>query len=215
MATSVTSSSNSATGVQRAVSREHLGERRDEHAHLAAHVDERQQRVARALEGDDVRHLDALEDDPRIEATLHEDRVRRRVGAEAVEARLAVEVALRRVVLAGELVVEEARAVIQPVRLGVLGVGNALGQVAPVGDVQHVQDRVLAAVPGEPVHHARAVRGCLPPVEREMAAGAGLERRVDEHVLHAAFLDEQLEVVGADRALLEEAAACRRAARGA
>ena len=121
-----------------------------------------------------------------------------------MEPRLAVEVALRGGNRCGQLVVEEAAAVLEPAGLRLFGVGDALGQVGAVGHVEHVQDRVLAAIAGDAVDHALAVRGGLPPVQRLVGRSAAAGRRVDEHPVDAALRDEQLEVVGTGRALLEE-----------
>ena len=143
-----------------------IGNRRDEHAKLGPHVREHQQRVFGSGKGLNLRQLDALVLDPRVETALHEDRVGGGVGAEAVKARLAVEVALGGVDGARQLVVEEPGAVIEPRGARGFGIGDALGQIAPVGDAEHVQDRVLAAVLRQAVHHVRAVGRGLPPVER-------------------------------------------------
>src|SRR5207245_1309412 len=66
------------------------------------------------------------------------------------------------------------------------------------------QDRDLAAVLRQAVHHVRAVGRGLPPVERQMAGRGAEERRVDQHAGYAVLLHEQLEVLRARRTLLEE-----------
>ena len=160
--------------------------------------------MVRAQTRVDVRRLDALVRDVRIQAALHQHRVGGGIGSEEVKARLAVEIAFRRIDLAGELVVEKTAAVIQPVGIGGLGVEDALGEVAAIGDAQHMQDRVLTAVLRQPVDHVRAARRGLPPVERLMAARVAEQRRVDEHTIDTLLAHEQLVVVGARRPLLEE-----------
>ena len=182
-----------------------IGDRSDEDARFLAHVGEQQQRMARALVDHHVGHLDALVLHPGVQPAFHQDRVRLRVGAQSVKARLAVEVALGRVDGARQLVVEKPASVGEPLRVGVLGVGDALGQLASVGHAENVQDRVLAAVLREAVNDVRTVGGCPPPVQRQVAGRAAEQRRVDQHAAGAAVLaHEQLEVVGARRALLVE-----------
>ncbi len=115
-----------------------VGKGSNEQARLGSNVGEREHGVARARKGVDERHLDPLVDDLRVRASLHEDRIRGGVGTELVEARLAVEEAFGRVDLAGELVIEESAAVIEPLWRGVLCVGDLFRQVAAVGHVEHV-----------------------------------------------------------------------------
>src|SRR5207248_3369164 len=98
------------------------------HPQLAPRVRKQQQRVLGSGKGVNLRALDALVRDPRVETALHEDRVGGGVGAEAVKARLAVEVALGGVDGARQLVVEESGAVIEPRRARGFGVGDALGR---------------------------------------------------------------------------------------
>ncbi len=160
--------------------------------------------MARAVVSLDDRRLDLLVLHGGIEPALHQNGIARGIGSEPVEARLAVEIALGRIDLAGELVVEEAAAVVEPRRVRALGVGDALGQVGPVRGLHHVQDRILAPVLRQAVDDVRAVGRGVPPVERQMAGGARERGGIDEHAPHAALLDEQPEVVGARRPLLDE-----------
>ena len=63
-----------------------------------------------------------------------------------MKARLAVEKSFGGIDRARQLVVKEAAAIIEPMRVGGLGVGNPFGKLAAVGDDENVQGRILAAV---------------------------------------------------------------------
>ena len=103
-----------------------------------------------------------------------------------------------------ELVVEEAARVIEPLGIGALGVGNPVGKVGAGGDVQHVQERILAAVFGEAIDDARAVRRGPPPVQRYVPGGAAQRGRIDQRPIGAGLANEELEIVRAAGPLLEE-----------
>jgi hypothetical protein len=129
---------------------------------------------------------------------------------------------VRRIDRSGELVVEEAAAVIEPLRIGILGVGYLLGQQAAVGDGKNMQHGIFAAVLRQAVDHVTAVGRCAPPVERHMARGAAGQGGVDQHAVGPAraLAHVELEIVGALGPLREEdqaagalhAAGCHRVA---
>ena len=155
---SVTSSSKSANGIQCARPATTSASGAMKPRALRANVDQQENRVGGAREGDDVGDLDVVVLDPGEQPALHEHGIAVGIGAQPVKACLAVEIAFGSVDGAGELVVEKAAAVIEPVRVGVLGVGNMLGQHAAVGDAEHVQHRILAAVLRQAVYHMPSVR---------------------------------------------------------
>ncbi len=189
-------------------------EGRDEDSVFRPDVRQDQQRVLRTGVRQDVRHLNTLVLDAFHQAAFHQDGIVRRVGSQPVKPCLAVEITLRRVDPACQLVVEESPAVIEPLRIGVFGVENPLGKIRSIPDLQHVQHGVFAAVPGDSVDDVRTIGGRIPPVQREVAgrfSGAAARsarfthlRRVDQYAVHTAFLHEQLVVVRALGALFEE-----------
>ncbi len=188
-----------------------IGQRRHEQAPFGAHVGQHEHRAVAAPGHHDAGHLDAVIGHRRIEPAGHQHRVGRRIGAQAMEAQLRIEIAIRRAHGAGELVVEEAGGVGQPARAGVFRVGDALGQLHAGVDVQHVQRGVFAAVAGEPVDQHAAVRRRRPPVERDVVARGIERRRIDQQAVvtaaRIALAQEELEVVRAYRTLLVEQAA--------
>src|SRR5580658_9042732 len=124
-----------------------------------------------------------------------------------MEACPAVEIALGSVDGAGELIVEKPAAVIEPLRIGILGVGYLFGQHLAVGYGEYVQYGVLAAVLRQAVHHMPSVRRSAPPVERHMTVGDAGLRGIDEHAvagLPRGVAHEQFVVVRAARTLREE-----------
>ena len=180
-----------------------IGERRNEGAGLRANVIQHQDRVLRTRVGHHIGRLYFLVLDRGNETALHDHGISGRIRPQAVEARQAVEIALGGGHRAGELVVKEAAAVIEPVRIGGLGAADALGQHAAVGNGEHMQDGIFAAVLRHAVHHVAAVGRGAPPVERHVAGAARLGG-IDEHAIAAVLTHEQLEVVGAQRPLRKE-----------
>src|SRR5215472_7526374 len=114
----------------------------------------------------DVGTLDVLEHDARIMTTRHDHGIVLGIAADAVESSARVEETLGRADLAGKLVVEEARAVGEPVRLCCLGVGNALGKYRPAFYIHDFENRILAAVLRDSVDDLAAVGRSFPPIER-------------------------------------------------
>ena len=104
----------------------------------------------------DERHLDAVVVEAGHQAALHQDRVVGRIAAEPVKARPAVEIALGRADLAGELVVEEAAAVVEPLRLRRSRCRrSARPGRSPSATAHDVQHRIFAAVVREAVDDVR------------------------------------------------------------
>jgi hypothetical protein len=162
--------------------------------------------MLRALEGRDIRHLDPLVVDARHEAAFHEDGIGGRIGAQAMEARLAVEKPLRRIHGTGELVVEKAAAVIQPLRIRRLGVHNRLGQVGARRHVEHVERGILAAVLRQSVHYVPPVRRGIPPIERHVTLGVAHGGGIDQYprLVSRPAAHEELVIIGTERTLLIE-----------
>ncbi len=162
--------------------------------------------MARSQEGPDIGSLDALEADARSQSALHDDGIERRVGTEVVKSGDTVEIPLRRADRTGELVVEKATAVIEPLGVGVFRAGYPVGQVLPVGNPHDMQDRILAAILGETVDEPGAVRRGAPPVERDVPGAGELSQcgRVDQCADLPVLAHEQFEVVRAERPLLEK-----------
>ena len=146
---------------------EDVRERGDQQAHSLRTSAEHQESMARAEEGCYV-GSGCCRTLRRVEAALHEDRITGRVAAQAVEARLAVEVALRGVDLAGELIVEETAAVIEPLRIGRLPCRGSRRAGPPVGDPSGHAGPILAAILGEPVATRVPSGEAMPPVERQV-----------------------------------------------
>ena len=121
-----------------------------------------------------------------------------------MKARLAVQEAIRRIDRSGELVVEEARSVIEPLRIGILSVRNPFGQIAAVGDTQHVQNGILAAVFRQAVDEMTPVGRRAPPVERDVSRATAERGRIHENPLAALVTNEEPIVVGTLRSLLNE-----------
>ena len=141
-----------------------------------------------------------------------------------MEACLAVEKSLGGADRAGELIVEKAAVVIEPVGTGGLRVLYPLGQVAAVRDGENVQRRIFAAVLRQSIDHVLPVRRCAPPVEGHVPGRAAHQGGIDEDAVGtgggalvglpgfagiAGLADEKLVVVGASRALREENPAAR------
>jgi hypothetical protein len=128
-----------------------------------------------------------------------------------MKARLAVEKSFGGIDRACELVVKETAAIIEPLRVGGLGVVNSLGKLAAVGDDENVQGRILAAVFRQTVNHMPAVRRGTPPVQRHVAVRAARLGGIDEHavVVRRPLAHEELEIVRAQWPLREECQAAR------
>ena len=88
--------------------RQNVRHRRDERTEFRPDIAQEQDRVPGAARRRDLRRLDLLEYDCRIEPALHQDRVFCRIGADPVESHLAVKIAFRRSDLPGQLAVEKA-----------------------------------------------------------------------------------------------------------
>jgi len=202
---SVTSSSSSQTNPLRAA-RDRVGQRGDEATHLRSNVAQHENRVLRTRVRDDIRQLDSIEIDPGNESALHQHGIGGGIRAQTVKARLTIKISIGGIDRTGELVVEETAAIVEPLRLGGLGVGDAIGQVVAVGDVKHMQGRILTAVLGQAVDHMPPVRRRAPPIQRHMALWAARLRGIDQHSVVAgrAFAHEQLEVIGAEGPLRKE-----------
>ena len=143
---------------------EHVRERRDIQPRLRPHVGEGQEHEPGSRKGHDEGHLDGIEVDPRDPIPLHQDGVVCGTRSEPVKARAAVEEALRRIDGARQLVVKEARAVVEPLRRRGLRVLDAFRQHPPRVDGQHVQRRILAPILGQPIRNVPAIRRGLPPI---------------------------------------------------
>ena len=181
--------------------------------HVRPHIGEDEEGVGRSARRVDEGHLDVIERDLRIEPALHQHRIVRRIIAQLVEARLAVEIAIRRIRRAGELGVKEARCIIEPAGRPVLRVGNGLGEVLACRGLQDVQHRILAAILGNAIGDIFAAWRGIPPVERIVAAACGHGGGIDKNAVCPLLAQEQLEAFGAGGTLFEEqivASSCTR-----
>ncbi len=183
---------------------EHIGERRDVEPGLPPHIGECQQRISGTGIGYDIGHLDGFEVDPPNESSMHQDGVVRGAGAQSMKARAAVQKALRRIDRAGQLVIEEPRAIVEPLRDRRLGVWNTFRQHSSIGHGQYVQRRILAPVLRQSVHDVSSVGRGLPPIHGEVAGARHQRRGVDQHPVMAAASQDELVVVSARGSLLDE-----------
>src|ERR1019366_2980452 len=98
-----------------------------------------------------------------------------------MEARLAIEKSIGSADCTRELVVKKAAAIVEPLRVRGLRVGDALGQIAPVVDGEYMQGRIFTAVFRQTIDYISTVRRGLPPVQRYMAFRTARQRRIDEY----------------------------------